>query len=101
MGQTVNKYDMGWISCKAYFKTMTPMNVISGFGKTVCYPLCTDVIAREKLYPSEVFRETAPVQKAMAMKTGRGAVDDFLIEMAEKKTRLARVTVVSTNHILQ
>ena len=73
------------------------MNVISGFGKTVCYPLCTDVIAREKLYPSEVLRGMAPVQKMMVMKTGKGA---FLVEMAEKKIHLARVTVGATNHVL-
>jgi len=86
MGQTIDRYSMGRIACKAYLKAMTPTNIISGFRKTGCYPLCPDVIARERLYPSEAFREAAPVHKVMAMKTGRGAVDDFLAEMAEKKT---------------
>ena len=86
LGQTVDKYCMGRIASNAYLKAMTPMNIISGFRKTGCYPFCPDVISRDKLFPCETFRTAAPLQKVMAMKTGRGAVDDFLVEMAEKKT---------------
>ena len=64
----------------------------------VLYEKVHSMIARKELYPSEVLRGMAPVQKVMVMKTGKGA---FLLEMAEKKTHLASVTEVATNHILQ
>ena len=56
IGQTVDKYCMGKITSNAYLKAMTPMNIISGFRKTGCYPLCPEVISRDKLFPCEAFR---------------------------------------------
>jgi len=51
--------------------------------------------------PEQGVQRSGPVQNVMAMKTGRGAVDDFLVDMSEKQTFLACVTVVATNHLLQ
>ena len=78
IGQTITKYDMCSMACKAYLKAFIPINIQSGFRKTGIYPFLKDVIDKEKLFPSECFREDQPLEKVKAIKTGKDAVEEFL-----------------------
>ena len=78
IGQSITKYDMCSMACKAYLKAFTPINIQSGFRKTGIYPFSKDVIDKEKLFPSECFREDQPLEKVKAIKTGKDAVEEFL-----------------------
>jgi hypothetical protein len=86
IGQTITRYDMCEIACKAYLKSMTPVNVQSGFRKTGIYPLSEEAVSREKLFPCESFRENEPIEKIKAIKSGKEAVDQFLKFKMEKRT---------------
>ena len=78
MGQSITRYDMTKLACRAYLKAMSPTNVQSAFKKTGIFPLERNVIAKEKLFPCETFREDHPLEKVAAIKSGRGAVEEFL-----------------------
>lgn len=85
MGQTITKYEICSIACRAYLRAMTPLNIQSGFRKTGVYPLCKEVISMEKLIPCESFREEKPIEKAKALKSGKSAVEEFLRVKEERQ----------------
>ncbi|XP_052258935.1 uncharacterized protein LOC127863447 [Dreissena polymorpha] len=85
IGETVTKYMMAKIACKAYLKAMVPANIVAGFRKTGIFPCCPEVVPADKLYPSEAFRETSPLFKIMEIKSGKEAVEKYLLLKAEKK----------------
>ena len=86
IGQTITRYDMCELACKAYLKALTPVNIQAGFRKTGIFPFSSAIVAREKLFPSESFREDRPVEKVKAMKQGKEAVETFLQMKSEKVT---------------
>ena len=86
IGQTITRYDMCELACKAYLKALTPVNIQAGFRKTGIFPFSSAIVAREKLFPSESFREDRPVEKVKAMKQGQEAVETFLQMKSEKVT---------------
>ena len=78
IGRNITKYnDMCAIACRAYLRTMTPMNIMAGFKKTGIYPLSKESVPPEKLFPCENFREEEPLKKVQAIKGGKEAVDKF------------------------
>jgi len=83
IGQTITKYDVCALACRAYLKALTPINIQSGFRKTGIFPLKTDILAPEKLHACESFREKRPFEKLKAMKIGPDAVEKFLKEKEE------------------
>jgi hypothetical protein len=84
IGQTITRFDMCSIACKAYAKAMSPMNIMSGFKKTGIFPFEPTVVPSDKFFPCETFREEKPVEKVKAIKSGREAVEEFL-RMKEDK----------------
>lgn len=80
MGKTITKYEMTEIACTAYLKAMSPSNIISSFNKSGIYPFNAGVVGKEKLFPSESFRDTTPVLKVAAIKSGREAVQQYLTD---------------------
>ena len=48
IGQTITRYKVCEMACKAYLKAMTPENIISGFKKTQIYPCSTVAVKKEK-----------------------------------------------------
>ena len=86
IGRNITKYDMCAITCRAYLRAMTPMNIIAGFKKTGIYPLSKESVPPEKLFPSEIFREEEPLKKVQAIKGGKEAVDKFLSTKVQKST---------------
>ena len=86
IGQTITRYDMCELACKAYLKALTPVNIQAGFRKTGIFPFSSAIVAREKLFPCESFREDRPVEKVKAMKQGKEAVETFLQMKSEKVT---------------
>ncbi|XP_053374341.1 uncharacterized protein LOC128546943 [Mercenaria mercenaria] len=87
LGQTITKYEICSIACRAYLKAMTPLNIQAGFRKTGIYPLRKEVISPEKLIPCESFREDKPIEKVKAMKAGKDAVGEFLRIKEERQQR--------------
>ena len=85
IGQAVTKYDMVNLSCKAYLKAMTPINIMSAFKKSGIYPLDKHAVTPEKLYPTESYRDKNPLQKIQAMKRGKDAIEEYLSTKYEKK----------------
>jgi hypothetical protein len=77
MGQTITKYEICSIACKAYLKAMTPINIQGGFRNAGTYPLHKEVISPEKLIPCESFREKKPIDKVKAIKSGRKQLKNF------------------------
>ena len=63
IGRTITKYDMCAIACRAYLRSMAPMNIIAGCRKTGINPLSKESVPPEKLFPSEIFREDEPLKK--------------------------------------
>ena len=88
MGQTITRYDMCELACRAYLKALTPLNIQAGFKKTGIYPFNSDVVSQEQLLPCESFREDNPVAKVKAMKKGPEAVETFLQNKEEEIRRL-------------
>ena len=84
MREVVTRYNMCEIGCKAYLKAMTPMNIQTAFRKTGIHSYSWQVIAADKLYPAEVFRQDEPVKKVKAMKISKEEVEKFLLEKSEK-----------------
>lgn len=80
MGKVVSKYDVAEIACSAYLKAMGPSNIVSAFRKTGIYPCNKEVIAAEKLYPCEAFRDNTPLLKVKALQSGKEALDRYLEE---------------------
>ncbi|XP_053372904.1 uncharacterized protein LOC123565518 [Mercenaria mercenaria] len=78
VGKTITRFDMARLACKAYLKSMSPLNIQAGFRKTGIYPLSQDVITMEKLFPAEGFREENPTDKVKALKAGKEAVEEFV-----------------------
>ena len=50
IGQTITRYEVCEMACKAYLKAMTPENIISGFKKTQIYPCSTVAVKKERIY---------------------------------------------------
>ncbi|XP_053380044.1 jerky protein homolog-like [Mercenaria mercenaria] len=78
MGQSVTRYDMAKLACRAYLKAMSPVNIQAAFRKTGILPLDRGVVHQEKLFPCESFREDRPLEKVAAIKSGKDAVEEFL-----------------------
>ncbi|KAH3844797.1 hypothetical protein DPMN_087059 [Dreissena polymorpha] len=78
MGQKITRFDTAKFACKAYLKSMTPLNIQSAFRKTGIHPLSSNAISAEKLITCEGFRETSHVRKVAALKGGKDAVLAFL-----------------------
>lgn len=78
MGQTITRYDICRIACKAYNKAMSSGNIQSAFRKTGIYPIDPSVIQIERLFPCESFRDVRPVQKVKAIKTGKVEAERFI-----------------------
>ena len=85
IGQAVTKYDMVNLSCKAYLKARTPINIMSAFKKGGIYPLDKHAVTPEKLYLTESYRDKNPLEKIKAMKRRRDAVEEYLSTKYEKK----------------
>ena len=86
IGQTITRYEMCEMACKAYLKAMTPNNIISGFKKTGIYPCSKEDINKEKLFPSECFRDEEPLKKVQAIKSSQEAIMAYLQEKMDKNT---------------
>lgn len=85
IGQTVTRYQMCQLACTAYMKAMTPQNIVAGFRKTGIYPIAKDIVPKEKLFPSESFTDSTPVEKVTAIKAGKEALERYLLLKAERK----------------
>ena len=83
IGQTITRFNMCDIACKAYSKAMTPANIQAAFRKTGIHPY-DKTIDQHKLYPTEGFREKEPLKKVVALKSGKEAVEKFLQHKFEK-----------------
>lgn len=92
MGTVVTRYDMAEIACKAYLKAMSPANIVSSFKKTGIYPLNRQAIEVEKLYPCEAFRDETPIQKIVALKGGKEAVEEFFRVKFESGSNISQPT---------
>jgi hypothetical protein len=86
MGKTITRYEICKLACKAYLKSMTPINILSGFKKTGIFPLSPEEVPMQKLLPCERLRENKPMQKAKAMKEGKDAVEEFFKQKYENQT---------------
>ena len=94
IGRAVTKFQMTEIACKAYLRAMCPSSIVSAFKKSGIYPLNREAVPIEKLFPSEVFRDTTPHLKIAALKSGKDAVDEYLktkLEQQEKPNKAMRV----------
>lgn len=78
MGQTITRFDICSIACKAYTKAMSASNIQSAFRKTGIHPLNPRIISAERLFPCESFREERPVQKVKVLKTGKAEAELFI-----------------------
>ena len=85
IGKTITRYDMCHIACQAYLRSMTRINIMSGFRKIGIFPFSKEAVKQHKLYPSESFIEENPVQKLRALKSGKEAVEQFLLNKVEKQ----------------
>ena len=76
-----------YVECVAYLEAMTysTSNNISGFKKTGIYPCSNEAINKEKLFPSECFRDEEPLQKVQAKKSNKEAIMSYLQERMDKK----------------
>lgn len=83
MGQTMTRYEICEVACKAYPKAMTYKNITNSFEKCGIYPLNKKSIPVEKTFPAEAFREEKAVQKVKAIKGGKAEVEQFLLEKVE------------------
>ncbi|KAH3840747.1 hypothetical protein DPMN_114203 [Dreissena polymorpha] len=82
IGETVTKFMMAKIACKAYLKAMVPANIVAGFRKTGIFPCCPEAVPADKLYPSETFRETSSLLKIIELKSGKEAVEKLKDEQS-------------------
>ncbi|KAH3847481.1 hypothetical protein DPMN_089802 [Dreissena polymorpha] len=64
---------------------MVPANIVAGFQKTGIVPCFPEVVPADKLCPSEAFRETSHLLKIMELKSGKEAVEKYLLSKAEEK----------------
>ncbi|KAH3787586.1 hypothetical protein DPMN_165712 [Dreissena polymorpha] len=71
------------MACKEYLKAMVPANIVAGFRKS--FPCCPEVVSADKLYPSEAFLDTSHLLKIMELKSGKEAVEKYLLLKAEQK----------------
>jgi len=78
MGKVVTRYQIAELACKAYMKSLTPVNITSGFRKAGIFPLNRTTVATEKLMPCEAFRDELPLQKVQALRGGKEAVLQYL-----------------------
>jgi len=60
-GKVVTRYQIAEMTCKAYMKSLTPVNITSGFRKAGIFPLNRTTVATEKLMPCEAFRDERPL----------------------------------------
>ena len=95
IGQTFTTYDMCELACKAYLKALTPVNIQAGLCKTRIFPFSSAIVVREKLFPSESFKEDRAVEKVKAMKLGKEVVKTFL-QMKLRKLHQKKVRIVKT-----
>ena len=70
---------------KGYLKATTPSNIISGFKKTGIYPCSNEAFNKEKLFPSECFRDEEPLKKVQAIKSSKEAIMAYMQEKMDKK----------------
>jgi hypothetical protein len=78
MGQSITRYDMTELACRAYLKAMTPVNIQAAFKRTGILPLERTIISKEKPFPCESFREEKPAEKLAAIKSGKEAIQEFI-----------------------
>ena len=83
MGMNITRHDICSLASSAYLKSFTPINIQAGFKKTGIFPLEMNIIAADKLFPCESFRETMPFEKLRALKAGPEAVVKFLKQKEE------------------
>ena len=83
MGMNITRHEICSLASSAYLKSFSQMNIQAGFKKTGIFPLNRNIVAADKLFPCESFRETILFQKLRALKTGPEAVEKFLKQNEE------------------
>ena len=83
MGMTITRHEICSLASRAYLKSFTLMNIQAGFKKTGIFPLNMNIVAADKLFPCESFREAMPFEKLRALKAGPDAVAKFLKQKEE------------------
>ena len=86
MGKNITRYDICQLACKAYLKSVTSVNIMSGFKKTGIFPLSPEKVPMQKLLPCKSFREEKQLQKVKAMKEGKEAVEQFFKQKYDNQT---------------
>ncbi|KAH3735801.1 hypothetical protein DPMN_042359 [Dreissena polymorpha] len=71
IGRSFTKYEITEIACKAYLRATSPSSIVAVFKKTGIHPLHSNAIEHEKLFPSEAFRVSTPIQKGNALKSDK------------------------------
>ena len=60
-GKVVIRYQIAELACKAYMKSLTPVNITSGFRKAGIFPLNRTTVATKELMQCEAFRDERPL----------------------------------------
>ncbi|WAR21780.1 hypothetical protein MAR_015754 [Mya arenaria] len=97
-GQVVTRYQLTELACRAYLCAMSPVNLVSAFRKAGIFPFTQFAVDIDKLYPSEIYKDSTPLQKVASLKAGKESLDRYLLPKVETAAQKIRAHVISRNN---